>query len=112
MVGRYPHQFGLPFRMVGQRDLGSTGILNDVHIRDDMPLLVPDKPRAAALLDLRHVEAEEVTLPGSRGDEDHRRRGLPEERDGSALLRLQCLSWGHGAWHCIGIPHLPLCPTL
>ena len=97
--------------MVGQRDLGTTGILDDVKIGDNMPLLVPDKPRATALRHLRHIETEEVTLPCQRGDEDHRRRGLPEERDRGALLRLECLTWGHGAWHRIGIAYLPLGTT-
>src|SRR5215831_8836072 len=97
--------------MVSQRDLGTTGILDNVQIRDDMPFLVPDKPRPTALRDFRHIETEEVALPCQACDEDHRRRGLPEKRDGGALLGLQRLTWGYRAWYCIGIPHLPLGTT-
>ena len=35
----------------------------------------------------------------------------PEERNRGALLKLQRLTRGHGAWHCMEIPHLPLGPT-
>ena len=53
--GRDAHEFGVPDGLISQSDLSAAGLLNDVIIGDDVPILVPDKSRTAALRDLKQI---------------------------------------------------------
>ena len=47
-VGKRAHQFGLPLRLVGERDARAARSLDDVEIGDDVPAVVPDEAAAGA----------------------------------------------------------------
>ena len=76
---------GLPVRLVRERDDGGVGPGDDVKIRDDVSLPVPQKARARALRHLGHLEEVDRAL-GERRDVDDRRARALEERDRGLLV--------------------------
>jgi hypothetical protein len=99
LVGLDPDQPGRPRRMVRQRNVGGLGALDDVEIRHDVAVGVPDEPGPAPLRHFRGAEAERTPLRGLAGDEDHRWRRPPKQLDGALLVFRKVPSRRDGARH-------------
>jgi hypothetical protein len=70
---RETDQLCLPGAAVGEGDLGTVRVLDDVVVGNDVATRVPDKAGARTAGNLHHVEAKEVPPERNRGDIDDRR---------------------------------------
>jgi hypothetical protein len=83
------HQRGRIVPAVRELDRGLGRAGDDVHVRDDVPLLVPHEARAGAARHARDVARPEIDDAVARGDVDHRPLPRLEHADVLLLLRGQ-----------------------
>jgi hypothetical protein len=76
----------LPVGLVRERHDERVGVLDDVEVRDDVPLPVPHESRARALRDLGHLE-EVHGAPREARDVDDGRAAALEDLDRRLLVR-------------------------
>ena len=74
VIGVGADERGLMLRSIGQRDSDRVCPVDDMKIRDDVPLLVPDEPCPGALRGLEEIEGPGVSLNRRIRNEDHRFR--------------------------------------
>ena len=74
--------------------------MNDMKIGDDVAARVPDESGTGTLGNLVQVQREKIALHADRGDVDHARRCLPEERDGGFLVSREVVPRRHRPRHC------------
>jgi hypothetical protein len=75
--------------LIGQTDPETVAPVDDVEVRDDVALRVPDEPAPRALLNLQDVEREQVLPDREVGDVHDRGGGAAEDLDGPPLVRRQ-----------------------